>query len=83
MQITLTSKRQATFPTEVCEAMNLKPGARLEIEPGTGPGEWVIRPFRIRSERLAPLRGKLRRGAGSFATGTFRDTLKDYAALRD
>ena len=83
MQITLTAKRQATFPAEVCEAMRLKPGARLEIVPSGEPDEWIIRPFRIRSERLAPLRGKLRRGAGSFDLKTFRDTPKDYAALRD
>ena len=83
MQITLTSKRQATFPVEVCEAMRLKPGARLEIVPGAGPDEWLIRPFRIRSERLAPLQGRLRRGAGSFESGSFRETPKDYAALRD
>ena len=83
MQITLTTRRQATFPAEVCEAMRLKPGARLEIVPGTGPDEWLIRPFRIRAERLAPLQGRLRRGAGSFDPQTFRDTPKDYAALRD
>lgn len=81
MQITLTAKRQATFPME--EAMRLKPGARLEIVAGAGPDEWVIRPFRIRSERLAPLKGRLRRGTGSFEKGIFRDTPKDYAALRD
>ena len=83
MQITLTSKRQATFPVEVCAAMRLKPGARLEIVPGAGPDEWVIRPFRIRAERLAPLQGKLQRGAGSFDMRSFRDAQKDYAALRD
>ncbi len=83
MQITLTSKRQATFPSEVCEAMRIKPGARLEIVPGNQPDEWIIRPFRIRSERLAPLKDKLRRGAGSFDLKTFRDAPKDYASLRD
>lgn len=83
MQITLTSKRQATFPAEVCEAMRLQPGARLEIVPGGQPGEWVIRPFRIRAERLAPLQGRLRRGVGTFDLKTFRDTPKDHAALRD
>lgn len=83
MQITLTAKRQATFPAEVCEAMRLKPGARLEIVPGTVPDEWLIRPFRIRAERLAPLQGKLRRGEGAFDLQAFRDTPKDHAALRD
>jgi len=83
MQITLTVKRQATFPLEVCEAMHIAPGARLEILPGPQPDEWLIRPFRIRSERLAPLKGQLRRGVGVFDLKTFRNTTKDYASLRD
>ena len=83
MQITLTSKRQATFPAEVCEAMGIQPGVRLEILPGTQPDEWIIRPFRIRCERLAPLKNKLRQGAGSFDLKAFRETPKDHAALRD
>ena len=83
MQMTLTSKRQATFPAEVCAAMRLQPGARLEIVPGVKPDEWVIRPFRIRAERLAPLHGRLRRGAGTFDPGKFRVIPKEHAALRD
>jgi hypothetical protein len=55
----------------------------LEIVPGTVPDEWLIRPFRIRAERLAPLQGKLRRGEGAFDLQAFRDTPKDHAALRD
>jgi len=83
MQITLTVKRQATFPLEVCKAMHIEQGARLEILPGSQPDEWLIRPFRIRSERLAPLKGQLRRGVGAFDLKTFRSTPKDYASLRD
>ena len=83
MQITLTSKRQATFPAEVCKAMDLLPGSRLEIVPGSTPHEWILRPFRISSDRLAPLRGKLQRGQGIFKIGRFRSASKDYAALRD
>lgn len=83
MQITLTTKRQATFPAKVCEAMRLKPGARLEIVPGGKAGEWTIRPFRIRSERLAPLKGRLPRGTGTFDLKAFRDTPRNHAALRD
>ena len=83
MQITLTSKRQATFPIEVCKAMHIVPGARLEILPGRNKDEWLIRPFRIRSEYLAPLKGRLPRGVGTFNLETFRNKPKDYAALRD
>ena len=83
MQITLTAKRQATFPLEVCEAMHIEPGARLEILPGPQPDEWLIRPFRIRSERLVPLKGQLRRGVGAFDLKAFGATPKDHALLRD
>lgn len=62
--------------------MRLAPGDRLEIVPGGAPDEWTIRPFRIRQEHLAPLRGKLRKGVGTFDLATFRDSPKDHAALR-
>ena len=83
MQITLTSKRQATFPVEVCRSMEIVPGSRLEIIPGSQSGEWIIRTFRIQSQKLAPLKGKLKRGAGSFDLNRFRESSKDYASLRD
>ena len=88
MKITLTAKRQATFPVEVCRAMNLVPGTRLEITPGTSPDEWIIRPYRIREELLAPLKGRLPKvashsEAGSFDVAAFRESPKDHAALRD
>ena len=42
----LTSKRQATFPKETCEALGLKPGDLIELEPRTEGGTkvWVLRP---------------------------------------
>jgi len=83
MQITLTSKRQATFPMEVCEAMRLMPGDRLELVAGPRSDEWVLRPIRIRHEQLAPLKGKLPRGTRSFNLEVFRKSAKDYAPLRD
>jgi len=42
--IRLTSKRQATFPRELCEALELEPGDELELVPRIEDGEkvWVI-----------------------------------------
>lgn len=43
--ISLTSKRQATFPARLCEDLNLKPGDLIEVEPAELSGErvWVLR----------------------------------------
>ena len=44
--LTLTSKRQATFPARLCKELNLNPGDRIEVEPAELSGEqvWVLRP---------------------------------------
>ncbi len=49
--LTLTSKRQATFPKETCESLGLKPGDVIELEPRYEGGTkvWVLRPKPARS----------------------------------
>lgn len=49
--LTLTSKRQATFPKETCEALGLKPGDAIELEARDEGGTrvWVLRPQPARS----------------------------------
>jgi len=44
--MTLTSKRQATFPKEACKSLGLKPGDVIQLEPRVEDGEkvWVLRP---------------------------------------
>lgn len=46
MVITLTSKRQATFPKAVCEELHLAPGDEIQLERRLLSGEtvWVLRP---------------------------------------
>lgn len=46
MRIKITSKRQATFPRALCEAMHLEPGASVEVEEREVDGErvWVLSP---------------------------------------
>ena len=80
MFVKVTAKRQVTFPARVLEALGVKPGDRLELE--EGPGGFVLRARQIKREHLAPLRGKLRRGKGSFDLEVFRDSPHDRA-LRD
>lgn len=43
--ITLTAKRQATFPVETCAALGLKPGDTVDLEPRIVGGEkvWLLR----------------------------------------
>jgi len=50
--LTLTSKRQATFPVQLCEELNLRPGDTIDVEPAEVAGErvWVLR------QRRAPQR---------------------------
>lgn len=47
--MTLTSKRQATLPRELCEELDVHPGDRLEIERAVLDGQpvWVLKPRRI------------------------------------
>ena len=44
--ITLTGKRQATFPVHVCEALRLRPGDIIDIDAAEVAGErvWILRP---------------------------------------
>jgi bifunctional DNA-binding transcriptional regulator/antitoxin component of YhaV-PrlF toxin-antitoxin module len=44
--LTLTSKRQATFPVRLCEEMHLRCGDRIQVERRTldGSPAWVLRP---------------------------------------
>jgi len=80
MLVKITSKRQVTFPASVLKALGVKPGDRLEvIENEDG---FLIRPQRIDLSRLAPLRGKLPKGRGTFDLTAFRDQDHD-PALRD
>jgi AbrB family looped-hinge helix DNA binding protein len=42
--VTITSKRQATLPAELCEELGVKPGDRLRVERRVVDGEplWVV-----------------------------------------
>ena len=80
MYVKITSKRQVTFPARVLESLGVKPGDQLELE--EGPDGFLLKPRRLDPARLAPLRGKLKRGLGSFDIESIREEAHD-PALRD
>ena len=80
MIVTVTTKRQVTFPARVLAALDVQPGDRLVLEERADG--YLLRPRRLEPSRLAPLRGRLRRGAGTFDLDTFREQPHDRA-LRD
>jgi AbrB family looped-hinge helix DNA binding protein len=80
MIVKVTAKRQVTFPARVLEALGVQPGDRLELH--EAPEGFLLRAQRINQARLAPLRGKLRKGKGTFDVATFRGQRHD-PALRD
>ena len=80
MLITITSKRQVTFPAHVLDALGVKPGDRLELH--SSPDGFLLRAKRVDASRLAPLRGKLTPREPAFNIHTFREQAH-APALRD
>ena len=80
MLVKITARRQVTLPARVLDALGVKPGDRIQLE--ERPDGFVLRARRIDPARLAPLRGKLRRGKGSFDVETFRESPRERS-IRD
>jgi bifunctional DNA-binding transcriptional regulator/antitoxin component of YhaV-PrlF toxin-antitoxin module len=80
MRLTVTSKRQVTFPAHVLEALGARPGDQIELHPG--PGGFLLRARRVDTSRLAPLKGKIAQAAAAFDLRKFREQRHD-ASLRD
>ena len=73
----ITSERQVTFPRSVLDAMDVKPGDRLEI--AEGPDGYLLRPRRIDCSRLGTLRDKIPADQPPFDIRQFRATPYDPA----
>ena len=70
MFIKVTARRQVTFPARVLEALGVKPGDRIELQAVVGG--YLLCCQVVDPSRLAPLRGKLRKGVGTFNIEAFR-----------
>ncbi len=75
--IRLTSKRQATFPKELCEEMKLEPGDSVQVDARIVDGErvWVLRPAKNADRKWL---GALRRyGKGKpHDMGSIRESIR-------
>ncbi|NQX02002.1 hypothetical protein HQ447_15195 [bacterium] len=62
-KIKLTSKRQATFPKEACEALRVGPGDFIEMEPGIIDGQkvFILKPKKVERPWLGFLKDKARK----------------------
>ena len=60
--IKLTSKRQATFTKEACEALGVGPGDTIELERGVVDGRnvFILKPKKPARPWLGYLKGKIR-----------------------
>lgn len=61
MIVTLTSKRQVTFPKRVVEQLHLKAGDSIVLT--ETPDGVLMRPRRFDDSDLAPLKGKINKTA--------------------
>ncbi len=77
--IKLTSKRQATFPVEVCKALNLHTGDEvdLDLHVHQGQKEWVLRPKHSQKRAwLGALRRYSRQAKGDHSMDTIRQSIE-------
>ena len=80
MIVTITSKRQVTFPARVLETLGVGPGDKLELV--ESPDGFILRPRRIDLSKLGTLRDKIPRGHPPFDIRKFREQTYD-PTLRD
>jgi bifunctional DNA-binding transcriptional regulator/antitoxin component of YhaV-PrlF toxin-antitoxin module len=73
----LTSKRQATFPRETCEALGLKPGDRIDLEPREEEGAkvWVLRPRPARTREWVGCLGARAGGVTDHSLAAIRESI--------
>ena len=81
MIVTITSKRQVTFPKHVLDALGVGPGDRLELQ--EGPDGFLLKPKRIDLSKLGGLADKIPPGTPPFDIRKFRDEGYAPYAYRD
>ena len=80
MSVTVALRCFAALAARVLKALQLKPGDQFKLR--DDPDSYVLQSRRIDPTRLAPLRGKLRRGRGTFDLARVREQAHE-PSLRD
>ncbi len=80
MLIKITSKRQATFPARVLDALGVGPGDQIELK--ESPEGFILQPRRIDYSKLGFLKDKLDPNIEPFDLEKFRSEPYD-PSLRD
>lgn len=75
--LTLTSKRQATFPKETCKSLGLKPGDVIELESRHEGGMkvWLLRPRRARTRPWVGCLGSLAKDVTDHSLAAIRQSI--------
>jgi bifunctional DNA-binding transcriptional regulator/antitoxin component of YhaV-PrlF toxin-antitoxin module len=75
--LTLTSKRQATFPKETCESLGLKPGDQIVLESRDEGGTkvWVLRPRPVRTRDWVGCLGSRARKVADHSLAAIRESI--------
>lgn len=75
--LTLTSKRQATFPKETCEALGLKPGDVIALESRLEGDKkvWVLRPQQVRPRKWVGCLGASARKVSDHSLDAIRESI--------
>ena len=80
MLIKITSKRQATFPARVLDALGVGPGDQIELK--ESPEGFILQPRRINYSKLGFLKDKIEPNIKPFDIEKFRSERHD-PSLRD
>lgn len=77
-KIKLTAKRQATFPSMVCQELGVAPGDELELKPAKVGGEsvWVLKPVsKPRSKWIGSLKPYAHNAGGDHSMEAVRKSV--------
>ncbi len=80
MLLTLTAKRQVTFPAQVLQSLGASVGDKIELIPS--PEGFLLKTRLVDRSRLGVLRSKITANAADFDLQQFRESRYDRS-LRD
>lgn len=78
VSITLTSKRQATFPAEVCEGLGVAPGDKIDLIPKIENGEklWLLKKHQAPSRPWLGQLSQYSKNAASHSIEDIRESIR-------